>query len=206
MKIIPAIIVLIFLVSFAHALDPGQKAAGFSLTGSDGKVVKLSDLHGKPVVIVFISTRCPYSRAFTASIAQVGRDYKSKGVEFFGINSNNNEPVEEVAQHAKQNFPFPVLKDAGSNVANQYGAQVTPEVFLIDAAGIIQYHGAVGNSSDPTTDPSRANAQELRAALDELLARKPISKAKTKAFGCTIKRIASASFLSLSGSRIPANC
>ena len=185
-----SIVWLSLLTSVGYALDPGQKAADFSLTGSDGKTVKLSDLQGKTVVLIFISTRCPYSHAFTKPMSEIASDYKTKGILFYGINSNNNEPVEEVSQHAKQNFPFPVLKDTRSTVANDYAAQVTPEVFLIDASGIIRYHGAVGNSSDPTTDPSRANSQELRAALDELLAKKQITRAKTKAFGCSIKRAA----------------
>lgn len=188
--LIRILICFLLTLSVAYGLDPGQKAADFSLTGSDGKVVKLSDLHGKTVVIVFTSTRCPYSRAFTPSIAKVARDYVSKGIVFFGVNSNNTEPVDEVAQHAKENFPFAVLKDSRNVVANEYGAQVTPEAFVIDGSGVVRYHGAVGNSSDPTTDASRASAQELRAALDELLAGKPVTRAKTKAFGCTIKRAA----------------
>jgi len=183
-------LLLSLLISSAYALDPGQKAADFSLRASDGSTVKLSGLQGKTVVLIFISTRCPYSRAFAKPMAEIASEYKSKGILFYGINSNNNEPVEEVAQHAKQNFPFPVLKDAQSSVAKDYDAQVTPEAFVIDASGIIRYHGAVGNSSDPTTDPSRANSQELRAALDEVLAKKQITRAKTKAFGCSIKRAA----------------
>jgi peroxiredoxin len=190
MRVIKAFLILFLFLSTAYALDPGQKAADFSLTSSDGSNVKLSALQGKTVVLIFISTRCPYSRAFTKPMAEIANEYKNKGIVFYGINSNNNEPVEEVAQHAKQNFPFPVLKDIQSSVAKDYDAQVTPEAFVVDASGIIRYHGAVGNSSDPTTDPSRANSQELRAALDELLAKKQISRAKTKAFGCSIKRAA----------------
>lgn len=186
--LIRILVFLLLFVPFCDALDPGQKASDFSLSGSDGKVVKLSALQGKTVVVIFTSTRCPYSRAFTAPIAQLARDYQARGIQFIGINSNSTEPVEEVSQHAKQNFPFAVLKDMRSTVANEYGAQVTPEAYLIDASGVIRYHGAVGNSNDPTSDPSRANSLELRAAIDELLAGKPVIKSKTKAFGCSIKR------------------
>jgi peroxiredoxin len=181
---------LLFLSSVCFALEPGQKAADFTLPATSGKQVNLGEFKGKNVVVVFFSTQCPYSRAFTDTISQVAKDYATKGIVFIGINSNKTEAVDEVKQFATQHFSFTVVKDSANKVADQYGAQVTPEAFLIDGSGVIRYHGAVGNSNNPTTDASQANSKELRSALDELLAGKAISKAKTKAFGCTIKRVA----------------
>lgn len=182
----------IFLLASAaaFALDPGDSAAAFKLNDSAGKEVKLSDYSGKNVVVIFIATRCPYSNAFNQVMAKLASDYASKGVVFLGINSNKSEPVEEVADHSKKNgLTFPVLKDPGNKVADQYGAQVTPEAFLIDGKGVIRYHGALGSSNNPTTDASKANSDEIRAALDALMGGKDIAKAKTKAFGCSIKRV-----------------
>ena len=182
-------VVFLLAAVAAFALDAGDKSADFTLSDASGKQVKLSDYSGKNVIVVFIATKCPYSNAFNDVMAKLANDYQSKGIVFLGINSNKSEPVEEVAQHAKQHgFSFPVLKDAGNKVADQYGAQVTPEAFVIDGKGVIQYHGALGSSDNPTTDASKANSDEIRAALDALLAGKQIAKAKTKAFGCSIKR------------------
>lgn len=184
---ITVILSLLFL-STCFALDPGDKAIGFTLKDTQGKQVSLADYSGKNVVVIFTSTKCPYSNAFNDVMSNLASDYNSKGVVVLGINSNRNEAVQEVALHSKEHLKFPVLKDLDDRIANAYNAQVTPEAFVIDSHGIIRYHGALGNSSSPTTDASKATSKEIRAALDALLAGKEIAKAKTKAFGCSIKR------------------
>lgn len=182
--------IFLLVASSLPALDAGDKAAGFSLSDAAGKQVKLADYSGKNVVVIFMATKCPYSNAFNQVMAKLAGDYTPKGVVVLGINSNKSEPSEEVAQHAKQHgISFPVLKDPNNKVADQYAAQVTPEAFLIDAKGTIRYHGALGSSNNPTTDASKANSDEIRTALDALLAGKDIAKVKTKAFGCSIKRV-----------------
>jgi peroxiredoxin len=188
MRFLTMIFVLLAVVAFA--LEPSDKAQEFSLNDAQGKQVKLVEYQGKNVVLVFISTKCPYSNAFNDVMEKLANDYSSKGVTFLGINSNKAETVEQVAQHAKEKgLTFTILKDPDNKVADLYGAQVTPEAFVIDQKGTIVYHGALGSSGRPTTDPSKASSDDIRAALDELLAGKAIAKAKTKAFGCTIKRV-----------------
>jgi peroxiredoxin len=123
-------------------------------------------------------------------MAQLAKDYSAKGITFLGINSNKTEPVEEVAQHAREKgLDFTILKDTDNKVADLYGASVTPEAYVIDKNGAVRYHGALGSSGRPTTDPAVANSNEIRAALDQLLAGQNITQAKTKAFGCSIKRV-----------------
>jgi hypothetical protein len=90
-----------------------------------------------------------------------------------------------VAAHAKSSgFEFTVYKDENSVVADQLGAQVTPEAFVVDAAGNVLYHGSI----DDSQNTARIQFQGLRTALDSILAGKAVEKAETKAFGCTIKR------------------
>ena len=190
MKVLLITISLLFIATAGFAIDPGQKAPEFALKDTAGKDVKLSDYKDQNVVLIFVSTKCPYSNAFNDVMAKLAGDYSAKGITFLGINSNNNEPVADVAKHAKdKGLNFTILKDDGNKVADQYNAQVTPEAFVIDKTGTIRYHGALGSSGRPTTDAAQANSAEIRAALDELLAGKDIAKAKTKAFGCTIKRV-----------------
>ena len=122
-------------------------------------------------------------------MAELSKDYSAKGITVLGINSNKSETVADVAAHAKEHFPFQVVKDEDNKIADSYGAQVTPEAFVIDGKGMIRYHGALGNSKNPTTDSSRANSDDIRGALDELISGKKIAKDKTKAFGCSIKRV-----------------
>lgn len=182
-------VLFLLLASTVFALDAGEKAADFSLKNGDGKEVKLSDYSGKNVVAIFVSVRCPYSNAYNKTMAKLANDYAEKGVVVIGINANSTETAEDMAAHATKNFPFVVVKDVDNKIADFYGATVTPEAFLIDGTGTIRYHGALGNSSTPTTDESRANSKDVREALDAMLKGKEIAKNKTKAFGCSIKRV-----------------
>jgi peroxiredoxin len=181
--------ILLLITSAVFALDAGDKAADFALKNGGGQEVKLADFSGKNVVVIFISTKCPYSQAFNKVMADLSKDYAAKGITVIGINSNKAETAADVAAHAKEHLKFQVLKDEENKVADLYGAQVTPEAFVIDGKGMIRYHGALGNSKSPTTDASRANSDDIRSALDELIAGKQIAKDKTKAFGCSIKRV-----------------
>ena len=95
-------------------------------------------------------------------MAALYKDYTAKGVKFVFINSNSSEPAAEVAEHAKAHFPFAVYKDDGIVVADRFGAQVTPESFVIDNGGVIRYHGSI----DDQQTESRVQFQGLRQALD----------------------------------------
>ncbi len=169
----------------------GEKMADFSLRDVSGKPHSLYEFKGKKAVaVIFIATRCPYSNAFNQVMANLAREYAERGVAFVGINANKTEPVAEVAGHARTHgLGFLVLKDEGNVIANRLGASVTPEVFLLDSEWTLRYHGALGNSHQPTTKPEEATDSEVRPALEAVLSGQTVSQAETKAFGCTIKRI-----------------
>src|ERR1022692_3186461 len=81
--------------------------------------------------------------------------------------------------------PSRSIKDADNVLADRFDAQVTPESYVIDSAGIIRYHGSI----DDNQNESHIRTQRLRLALDAVLAGKPVDQAETKAFGCRIKRV-----------------
>ena len=175
----------------AAKIKVGEKMANFTLPDVNGKPHQLYDFEGKKaVVVIFIATRCPYSNAFTHVMASLAHEYESRGVAFIGINANHTEPVAEVADHARTHgLDFLVLKDEGNQIADRLGASVTPEAFLLDSTWTLQYHGALGNSHQPTNNPDKTNGDELRQALDDVLNGKPAEVTETKAFGCSIKRV-----------------
>ena len=144
-------------------VDSGQPRALDSFTKAKGV---------KGAVVVFLSCRCPYVAQARAPLAELHKQYGDK-VSFVGLNANQNEKADDIKADATLNFPFPMLRDEGSKVADLYGAERTPEAFVIDANGVIRYHGGVA---------------DLGPALAQLVAGAPISKAESKAFGCTIKR------------------
>jgi len=164
----------------------GGAAPDFTLKDLDNKTHSLKDHRGQTAVIVFISTECPFSNAYTDRLRAIAGDYASKNVALIGINSNPAESPAQIREHARENkLDFAILKDEGSRTADAYGATRTPEVFVVDAAGVLRYSGRIDNSKDT----ARVNRNDLREALDEMIAGKPVSVAKTKSFGCPIKML-----------------
>ncbi len=177
---------LVATAAWAQDFKLGSKVTDFTIEDLDGKSVQWSALKGDLTVIMFIATQCPISNDYNERMNAVYKDYASKGVKFVAINSNSSEPAQEVREHArKHNFAFTVYKDPNNTVADRFAAQVTPEVFVVDKAGAVRYHGYI----DDSRNPSRIQKQGLRMALDALLSGKNVETAQTKAFGCTIKRI-----------------
>ena len=175
----------------AAKIKVGEKMDDFTLPDVNGKAHRLYEFEGKKAVaVIFIATRCPYSNAFNHVMASLAHEYEGRDVAFIAINANKTEPVAEVGEHARAHgLDFLILKDEGNQIADRLGASVTPEVFLLDSTWTLRYHGALGNSHQPTTNPDVTTGDEIRPALDDILAGKPVDVTETKAFGCTIKRV-----------------
>ena len=172
-------------ISQATNFTVGTTLEDFKLPDTNGKELAFKDLAGKKgTIIVFVSAQCPVVKAYNERISQLATDYKDKGINVIGINSNSTESVEWVKANAAENYKFPVLIDKGNIIADKLSATATPEMFLFDADNKLVYHGAIDNDRSGTNVTNKF----LRTALDEFLAGKPITKAETKAIGCTIKR------------------
>lgn len=177
--------VLLVTSAFGQEFKLGGPVADFTLQTTKGQNVSFNQIKGNLTVLMFIATQCPVSNSYNERMNALYRDYAPRGVKFVGINSNATEPAAEVESHAaKHGFGFSVYKDNNNVVADRFGAQVTPEIFLINRDGVIIYHGSI----DDSQNPANIKSQSLRLALDAALAGRPIEKASTKAFGCSIKR------------------
>jgi peroxiredoxin len=174
----------------AQEFKLGSQVSDFQVRDLDGQPVAFSALKGPLTVVTFIATQCPVSNSYNQRMIDLYKDYASKNVKFIFINANRSEPASEVRDHARRvGFPFAVYKDPGNVLADRFDAQVTPESFVIDSSGTIRYHGSI----DDSMEESHVRVRRLRAALDAVLAGKPVPSAETKAFGCTIKRVRKAS-------------
>jgi peroxiredoxin len=166
----------------------GQPIADFTLPDADGNKHSLNSLKGKNgTLFIFIGTKCPVSNGYNERMEKISQDYKARGINVVGINANSGERAAVVKAHAAaKGLTFTILKDDGNKIADQWGAAVTPEAYLIDAAGKLVYHGRIDNSryGDAIT------SNDLRDAIDSMLAAKPIAKTEAKAFGCGIQRVA----------------
>ena len=159
----------------------------FKLPDADGKEHSLKSLAGsKGVVVIFIATKCPVSNAYNERMEKLAQEYKAKGVNFIGINSNNTEPASEVKSHASEKgLTFTILKDDGNKIADRLGATRTPEAYVLDANMKLVYHGRIDNSQKL----EGITSEDLRDAVNEMLAGKAVTKTGGAAFGCTIKRV-----------------
>lgn len=153
--------------------------------GTDSSLYKLSE-EKQVTVVLFLATQCPIATDYTDRIVNLVKAYDEKKVQFIGINSNKQEKIEEIVAYSKKHgFEFPVLKDRENKIADYFGARRTPEVFLLDAKRVLRYAGAIDNS------PKEPTKHYLKEALDLVIAGKDIPKPskKTRAIGCTIKRV-----------------
>jgi peroxiredoxin len=196
----PLFLASILIVAFAAAAGSGRNGSDlpappaigttiddFKLPDADGAEHSLKSLAGKNgAVLIFISVQCPVSNAYNDRMEKLAQDYKAKGVNVIGINSNNTEPAGAVKSHASdKHLTFTILKDDGNKIADRLGATKTPEAYVVDASGKLVYHGRIDNSQKA----EGITSNDLREALDEMLAGNPISKTGGAAFGCTIKRV-----------------
>ncbi|MBI5058611.1 thioredoxin family protein [candidate division KSB1 bacterium] len=181
------------LRTFAAGPEPGAVAPAFSLKNVDEKTVSLTDLaEAKAVVVVFTCNHCPFSQAYEPRLIQLQQDYADKGVKFILINPNDpkKQPEDSFEKMQKRatdkKYPFPYLYDSTQQIAKAYGANRTPEAYLLFPPEMtVQYRGRI----DDNTEPGQVKKRDLKDALDLLLAGSPdqITTRVTKAFGCTIK-------------------
>ena len=165
----------------------GTTIDDFKLPDADGSEHSLKSLMGKNgAVIIFVATKCPVSNAYNDRVEKLAQDYKARGINVIGINSNNTEPAAEVKSHASEkHLSFTILKDDGNKIADRLGATRTPEAYVLDRSGKLVYHGRIDNSQNT----ANITSNDLREALDEMLGGKPVTKTGGAAFGCTIKRV-----------------
>ena len=172
-------------------LEIGAKGPDFTLKGVDGKMHSLSDYADKKAVVVIAScNHCPTVVQYEDRMVAIQRDYAGKGVQLIAINGNETDghPTDDfphMVQRAKEKgFNFPYLRDDTQDIVRAYGAVRTPEVFLLGPGRTLVYYGRIDDNAD---NPAKVKRHDLRAALDEMLAGKPVSVPKTVSVGCTVK-------------------
>ena len=167
-----------------------RTAAPFTLTDYRGAEFSLADLtKDKVLVAVFIGVDCPLVKAYSPRLAELAGQYESKGVNFVGIDSNSQDTLAEINTFARDFLiPFPILKDVDAKVAEDLGARRTPEVFVIDSDHKVRYRGRIDDQFAPGIQRKKATRDDLTQAIDEVLAKKDVSVAKTDLTGCFIGR------------------
>jgi peroxiredoxin len=191
---------------FSQAIHPepktlviGSKAPDFKLQGVDGKTYTLKDFKRGVLVIIFSCNHCPTAQAYEDRIIVLAKDYRSKGVDIVMISPNApkalnysemgytdlGDSFEDMKlRAAEKKFPFPYLYDGDEQkTALTYGPVATPHCFVFDRSRILRYAGRIDGSEKPGT----GQGEDIRNAIDALLAGKPVPNPVTKVFGCSVK-------------------
>tara|TARA_Y100001954_G_scaffold234456_1_gene290014 strand:- start:752 stop:1339 length:588 start_codon:yes stop_codon:yes gene_type:complete len=189
----------------ARGLEPGDTAADFKLRNAQSFV---SEKHSeksknsfKPVhmtleqiigetggVIMFTCNHCPYVVASEERIESIASLCRDNRLGFVGINSN--DPIVYSSDNWDNmiiragDMSYPYLHDFDQAIARAYGAERTPEFFLIDENGIIVYRGRL---DDSPRDPTKATTSELVDAINSTLSNSPIEVNRTDPIGCSVK-------------------
>ena len=173
-------------------LPLGTAAPDFKLPDTNGKIVSLADFRDQAaLLVVFMCNHCPYVVHIRAGLAQLARDYAAKNVGVVGINSNDaeNYPSDSPAMMKNEveaiGYTFPYLYDESQAVAKAYRAACTPDIFLFDKNRKLVYRGQFDDSRPG--NGITVTGKDLRAALDAVLAGRPVSENQKASLGCRIK-------------------
>ena len=181
-------------------LSLGSTAPNFELPGVDGKIHKLADYASSPVlVVVFTCNHCPIAQMYERRIMQLAADYRDRNVAVVAIQPNDpkaitideldssdmSDSLEEMKIRAEfKHLTYPYLYDGETqSVADAYGPQATPHVFVFDRDRRLRYEGRMDNSYHIEL----VKTHEARDAIDALLASHEVAVTHTGVFGCSTK-------------------
>ncbi len=176
----------------SRGLEPGDDALHFDLPNSNPNGPEHCSLSSQITdvgcIVMFTCNHCPYVIGNESRIESVASRAREEGMGFVGINSNDpdNYPTDNWDHMVKRatQMSYPYLHDSTQEVASAWGAERTPEFYLLDGKGMITYRGRL---DDSPKDPSLATTHELMDAIDALLADEQPETPRTDSIGCSVK-------------------
>jgi peroxiredoxin len=182
-------VVLLLLPGRAYTA-PAAAIVDFQLPDHLGKEHALADFADRDLVVVaFLGTECPLARLYAGRLQKISEEYADRGVAVVAVMSNVQDSLSEIAAFAQQHeLTYPLLKDRRNEVADQFGAERTPQVFLLDRERVIRYQGRVDDQYLVGVIRDKPTRADLKAAINDLLAGKPVDVARTDSPGCIIGR------------------
>lgn len=166
------------------SININQPAPDFELPDLDGKLHRLSEYRGRIVIVNFWSCECPHSERADKAVVAMFAQWRDD-VSMLSVASNRNESLSALKKAAERRHLPNVLHDADCGVANLFGAQTTPHIFVMDRDGILRYRGSVDDVALRQKTPTRFFLDE---AVESLLEGRLPALTETPAYGCAIVR------------------
>ena len=197
--LVKAAVTMGFLAAASSAMaaaDLNQPAPTFDAVGADGKPVKLSDFKGKTVVLEWTNHECPFVAKHydSGNMPTLQKDAAGKGVVWMQVLSSapgkqghvDGVTAQKLNANRKAAPAFTVL-DPDGKIGKMYGAQTTPHMFIVNAAGQLVYKGGIDSIPTAKKEDLAKAENYVSAALTAISTGKPVEKASTKPYGCSIK-------------------
>ena len=188
----PALALLLLAASMAAtataAAGGDDRDALRALRSPDGRTIELKAPEGGATVVVFYSSECPISNAYSPVLNRLASEAPAGKVRFVGVCVDPDLTDADVAAHAKDfGLGFPVARDRKGALARALGAKVTPEAFVLDGSGKVRYHGRIDDLY-VARQKAKANPEthELADAIAAVVAGKPVAVARAEAVGCPL--------------------
>jgi len=170
-------------------VELGSEAPYFNLPNTNGKHVSIDHFRAEVLVVIFTCNHCPYAKAVEDRLIELGNNYSGKA-DFVLINSNDveNYPADSPEKMAElsrnKKYPFPYLFDETQEVAREYNAVCTPDIFLYNGERKLEYRGRL---DDNWQDPNQVKREELKMAINSVLSGNTIQFKQVPSMGCNIK-------------------
>ncbi|MDX8408473.1 MAG: thioredoxin family protein [Mariprofundales bacterium] len=178
------------LVASIH-VDLGWQLPAVTLTDVDGNPLALSGQMGaKGLLVAFTCNHCPYAIAVWPRLVRHAATLRAMGIHTVAINSNIHPDFPEDGVPAMREkigewgIDFPYLADDSQDVARQFDAQCTPDLYLFNGDGALYYHGRI---DDYWKDAAKVSQEELLPAAEAMVAGGPAPQPQHPTIGCSIK-------------------
>ncbi len=173
-------------------LAKGSRAPDFSLKATDGKTYGLADFKGKKaILVIFMCNHCPYVVPKMDYFVELQERYEDEGLQVIAINSNDTvnypeDSFDKMKEYAERyGFNFPYLFDETQETAKAYGAECTPDPFLLDSDLKLIYHGRFDDAHGKAHQKGKTS--EMEDAIKQLIAGQEVTVESLPSCGCNIK-------------------
>ena len=190
------LIITLLLFSSAYAVKVGEPAPDFQATDSNGRAHKLSNEHGKFVVLEWHNNGCPYTRKHyeSGNMQRLQKEWTGKGVVWFTVISSAQGEQRYVTAQQENDYlkqmnasPTAALLDPQGEVGRLYSAKTTPHMFVINPAGVLVYDGAIDDKATTEQADIAGAKNYVSQALEEAASGKPVSTPTSRPYGCSVK-------------------
>jgi hypothetical protein len=197
--LVKAVVTVGFLAAASAAManaELNKPAPAFDAVGADGKPLQLAAFKGKTVVLEWTNHECPFVAKHydSGNIPNLQKDAAGKGVVWLQVVSSApgkqghvDGATAQKLNGSRKAAPAATVLDPDGKIGKLYGAQTTPHIFIVDAAGQLVYKGGIDSIPTPNKDDLPKAENYVAAALSAISAGKPVAKANTKPYGCSVK-------------------